>query len=515
MSSRKVLFLILLTVGAFCLHGYHPWAEDAAIYLPVVEKLLNPHLFAFNPQFFESHASLTLYPQLIANSVRFSHLPLAYALLLWQGISIFLLLYACWELAERCYPREISCYAGVALVAALLTLPVAGTALYIMDQYLNPRNLTAFVGVLAVVKLLDRKYVATVALLMFAMVIHPLMGAFAVCFCGLLFWIERSQIPQAAVAGVLPLGLLDRPTPAYHPIALAHAYFYPLRWEWYEWLGVIGPLLLLWWFVRIARSRQMRNLEVISRALIIYQIIFVIGALVISIPQRFETLARLQPMRSLFLLYILFVLFAGGLIGEYFLKNRWWRWMALFGPLCVGMFYAQLALFPSSAHIEWPGSRQRNPWEQAFQWARNHTPADAVFALDPDYMHIPGEDENSFRALAERSMLADAVKDSGAASMFPPMAEEWLRQVQAQSGWRTFGMQDFRRLQGEYGVNWVVLQQPEGPELECPFQNRAVKVCKLPAESLEYASHQILSPHDSGGDLRRSAEVRSFHQLSR
>ncbi len=219
-------------------------------------------------------------------------------------------------------------------------------------------------------------------------------------------------------------------------------------------------------------------------------------------------------MRSLFLLYILFVLFAGGLIGEYFLKDRWWRWLALFAPLCGGMFYAQRALFPSSAHIEWPGSRQLNPWEQAFEWARNNTPADAVFALDPDYMHIPGEDENSFRALAERSTLADAVKDSGAASMFPAMAGEWLGQIQAQSGWRKFGMQDFRRLQGEYGVNWVVLQQPGGQYLPCPFQNRTVKVCKLPTESLEYASHPLPASHDPDSDLRRGAGVRLFHQLS-
>ena len=37
------------------MHGYHPWAEDAAIYIPGVEKLLNPKLFPFNSQFFELH----------------------------------------------------------------------------------------------------------------------------------------------------------------------------------------------------------------------------------------------------------------------------------------------------------------------------------------------------------------------------------------------------------------------------------------------------------------------------
>ena len=184
-------------------------------------------------------------------------------------------------------------------------------------------------------------------------------------------------------------------------------------------------------------------------------------------------------MRSLYLLYVLFFLFAGGLLGEYVLKNRVWRWVAIFVPLCAGMFWAQLVLFPASAHIEWPGAAPKNPWVQAFEWIRTNTPDNAIFALDPFYMEIPGEDENGFSAIAQRSMLADAVKDSGAASMFPPIADEWLTQVQAQKNWKTFQVSDFRRLQAQYRVNWVVLQQPGVAGLDCPYRNHAVMVCRL------------------------------------
>ena len=104
---------------------------------------------------------------------------------------------------------------------------------------------------------------------------------------------------------------------------------------------------------------------------------------------------------------------------------------------------------------------------------------DAVFALDPDYMNIPGEDANGFRAIAQRSKLADAVKDSGAVSMFPPLADEWLRQVDAQRGWKSFHVEDYRRLQHEFGVRWVVVQGPSIPDLNCPYQNRSVFVCRL------------------------------------
>jgi len=206
---------------------------------------------------------------------------------------------------------------------------------------------------------------------------------------------------------------------------------------------------------------------------------YLLLALATSVPARFEDLARLQLMRSLYILYILMLLFAGGFLGEYVLKLRTWRWIVLFAPLCAGMFLAQRELFPASAHIEWPGTKPRNQWVQAFAWSRDNTPVNAIFALDPNHMSIAGEDANGFRAIAQRSMLADAIKDSGAVTMFPPMADEWLRQVQAQSDWKKFQTPDFYRLHETYGVSWVVLQRPGVEGLACPYQNDAVMVCRL------------------------------------
>jgi hypothetical protein len=229
----------------------------------------------------------------------------------------------------------------------------------------------------------------------------------------------------------------------------------------------------------MARSRRMQNLDRLCRALIIYELIYLPPALLLSTVPRFESLARLQPMRCLFLLYILMFLFVGGFIGEYLLKRQIWRWVALFVPLCAGMFIAQRALFPASRHIEWPGAAPANPWSQAFLWAREHTPTNAIFAVAPELLYLPGEDEQGFRAIAERSRLADHTSDAGAVSMFPALADEWYRQVQAQAGWKDFQVQDFQRLRQDFGVAWVVLQSPGIPGLDCPYRNSTVMVCRL------------------------------------
>lgn len=500
-SGRKdTVGVIALAVAAFFIHGYHPFSEDAETYLPGIERVLHPHLFPIGAEYFQLHAHLTWFPQLIAGSVRLLHLPLPWVLLLWQMASFYLFLLACWELMRRVFPERRACWAGVALVAVLFTMPVAGTALYLMDPFLNPRNIIAFAQVFAVLRVVERRYVQAGLFLLFSVSIHPLMGAFAVSFCLLVVamdlwpgwraWLRparaqaESEEPDLVARGVLLLtpveGLFVHPNHAYDQVMLTHRYQVLTRWTWYEMLGAIAPLLIFWWFSSIGRARRLRNLELLSGAMAIYGAIYFVIGLVVSIPHRLEVLALLQPMRSLQLLYILMLLFGGALLGEYVLRNRAWRWAALFLPLVAGMAWAQRSLYPASAHVEWPGARPSNPWAQAFLWVRENTPEHAIFALDPYYMSIEGEDFNGFRAIAERSQLADAGKDAGVVEMFPGIADSWIAQVRAQTGIDQFKREDFERLKSQFGVSWVVLRQPSRAGLECPYQNPVVVVCRIP-----------------------------------
>jgi hypothetical protein len=481
LSKRNTTFaLLLLTLGALAVHGYHPYAEDAEIYLPGIKKLLHPALYPAGTEFFESHASLTLFPNLIAASVRITHIPFDFAVFIWYLMSIFLLLLACWEFAGICFDTMRARWGAVMLIASLLTLPVAGTALYLMDQYLNPRNLAAFAGVFAVSRVLEKKYARAAGWIIFAAAVHPLMASFAVAFCAVLVLLDRVRKPSPGLAVVLPFAnLFAPPSPAYREAMRFHISHFLLQWQWYEWMGVIAPFPILVGFGRIARSRNLKNLERVCYAAVVYEFVYFAIALVIAIPQRFEALARLQPLRSLHLLYMFMLMAIGSFIAEYILKDRAWRWAVLFLPLCVGMFVAQKALFPSTAHLEWPWAAPRNQWEQAFLWIRQNTPTDAQFAISPFYMEAPGEDRIGFRALAERSRLADANKDSGAVAMFPPLAEEWRKQFQAQKNWNNFTRADFLRLREKDGVNWAVLQSPETLGLNCPYQNPAVAVCQI------------------------------------
>src|SRR5207244_1989236 len=96
---------------------------------------------------------------------------------------------------------------GVALVAALLTIPVAGTALYIMDQYLNPRNLAAFAEVFAVTRVIEKKYIRAASWMIFAAAVHPLMSAFVISYCVLLLGMDKLE-NGTRKSRVIPAGMV-------------------------------------------------------------------------------------------------------------------------------------------------------------------------------------------------------------------------------------------------------------------------------------------------------------------
>src|ERR1700730_4023053 len=112
---KAVLVLLALTAGGLLVHGYHPYSEDAEIYLPGVLKILHPELFPAGQEFFGSHANLTLFPNLIAFSLWVLHLPFETGLFLWHVVSIFFFLLACWGVSGLFSSGARARSAGVAL----------------------------------------------------------------------------------------------------------------------------------------------------------------------------------------------------------------------------------------------------------------------------------------------------------------------------------------------------------------------------------------------------------------
>ena len=481
----EVLILALLVTFAILIQGYHPGLEDDCAYLAAIKQNLNPALFPYDSDFFRVQFRATIFDKLIAFFVRWTHVPLGWGIFFWQWGTTLLILWGCWRISRRCFADAYARWAAVALVAVLLTLPVSGTALSLTDQYLHPRALATAAILAAIVAALDQRRWLVLLLLAVAFSIHGLMAAFGASLCLFLLWRPAIPTPRrrmaVQVAMLWPLGWIFEPTSdAWHQAAATRPFFFLLRWHWYEWLGILAPLVLLWWFRALALRLNSPMLARLAERLVYFGVFQFAVAIVILWPAQFERFRSFEPMRFLHLVYLLFVLISGGLLGQYVLQRNVLRWLLFFVPLSAGMFYAQRQMYPDTAHLELPATASRNGWVDAFRWISRNTPVDSQFALDPRYMELPGEDYHGFRALAERSALADEIKDSGIATRVPSLAPRWLHEVQAQRGWREFRDYDFLRLKAEFGVNWVVLQAPGIAGLSCPYSNSQAVVCRVP-----------------------------------
>jgi hypothetical protein len=485
-----LLTLFFATLG-FAVMGYHPGIEDDGIYLTAVKSDLNPALYPFNADFFRLQLQATVFDKWVAAFVHGTGIPVADAELLYQFASILLIVIACLSIARRLFPEARAQWAGVALVTAMFTLPASGTALYLVDQHLHPRNMaTAFI-LMAVSRVLAGKKWQAVPLLLLAFVLHPIMGAMGISFCVFLSlamlepvhaWLrDRRRDGSALAVAFVPLGwIFEPPTPAWREAVKMHPALFLFRWTWYEWLGVLAPLVLFWLLWRITRPRGETLLARFALAVFVYGIFqLAVAMIMLGIPSLIR-LTPLQPMRFLHLVYFFMTLLGGCLTGKYLLKASVWRWAAYLVIINGGMFLSQRMLFAGSEHLELPGRSSANPWLQAFAWIRQNTPTDAYFALDPEYLAAPEEDYHGFRALAERSQLADKIKDGAVVTEVPELGPVWARQVNAQKGWTHFQLADFERLKAEFGVDWVLVSYPQPAGLLCEWHNAVLSVCRIP-----------------------------------
>ena len=509
--GAPLLRLSALASASFFLNGYHLGADDAAIYVPGIKRAFDPDLYSFGSQFFTMHSGLSLFCALIGGSARLTHLPIDWVILLWHWVGILLLLTGAWRLLSVCFESDLARWGGVALLATTLGVPVAGTALSIADPYVTSRTLSTPFTLLCIASFLSNRWRTALAWLVATVVIHPQMGAYCGAFLASLMAMSRVWEWSLEPAPVAALGLpffLDL-HPAQGPAREAlysRTYFFLYNWAWYEWLGIFAPLALAGWVSTLRPRSTTHEFRLVLRTLVLFGVAFTALGLLLSSSIRFENLTRLQPMRAFHLFYVVFFVLLGGLLGEYVLRSAAWRWLALFVPLAGGMWFTARDAYAASPHIEWPGAVQSNPWLSAFYWIRGNTPKDAVFALGPNFMAARGEDGHGFRAIAERSMLADHVKDSGVVSLFPQLADDWQAQSRAQWGWEHFGPKEFDSLARRYPVRWVVTRRSAAAGLDCPFENSELAVCHIgPGTSRAQPADTLLSADPAVGKLHRVA----------
>jgi hypothetical protein len=478
-----------LTAAALVIHGYHLGVEDAEIYIPTAKKLLNPGLYPYADEFFLSHGHLSLFGPVLAWTSRLTHLPIDWSIFAWYILTLFAMLASCWLLLKACFVSPRARWTGMLVVTAVLAMPATNTGLLLIDPYMTARSFSTPLTVLTLAFLLERKYArATIAMLATGC-FHPQMVAYLIFLAFVLWAVERNKsrvrepVPvMASAVGLFPAGFYLAPAIGpYREALYSRDYFFLYNWTWYHWLGMLAPLAILAWCWRANLRGVKSGFASLSFAMLPFGVLSIVVAGVLASSPSFDMFARLQPLRTFHIITLVLVLLLSGVIGEYLGKGRPWVPAALAVPLAAGMFYVAHATYPMSPQIELPSRTSSNAWVNTLLWVRNNTPQDAVFAVDSRYFMDPIADVHGFRAITERSALADYYKDGGVVSLFPALAPEWKQMSNATYGLNHFRSADFERLKSEYAaVSWTVIHGPAPAGMPCPYQQQGYAVCQIP-----------------------------------
>ncbi len=530
-DRRRTPFLRLAALCgcALLVHGYHLGVEDAEIYIPTAKKLVNPRLYPFAIEFFESHGHLSLFSPILAWTSKLTHLPMDWTIFLWYIATLFAMIVACWTLASASFTSSPARWSAVTIATAVLTMPATNTGLLLIDPYLTARSLSTPLTLFTIAAFLEKKYARAAILTLLTAAIHPQMVVYLIFLCGVIWLGVRSKAqvkePVAALAaftGLLPTALwsaaglplavlpsgfhLAPATGAYREALYSRDYFFLYNWAWYHWLGMLAPLAILAFFAKANLRGTTAGFKQLSFALLPFGALSILAGLAFCASPSFDMFARLQPLRSFHLITIVFVLFLAGVLGEYLAVKaplpagassprmiagmgrdtagsptpRFWIIAAIAIPLAAGMFLVSRLTYTSSPQVEFPFAPSSNGWVSALLWVRRNTPEDAVFAVDSRYFKDEGTDTHGFRAVSERSDLADYFKDGGVVSLFPALAPEWKSMADATYGLNHFTRADFDRLQHQFPVvSWTVVHGQAPSSLDCPYQQRGYAVCHL------------------------------------
>ena len=493
-----------LTAIAVAVHGYHPFAEDGGIYLTAIKRILHPDLYPRYSDFSVQFARFSLFERIVATLARIPATDLMTILFVIYVISIWLTLFASWKIAKHCFSSRDACYAVVSLMALCLTLPIAGTSLLLMDPYVTARSISTPCALFALAYLLDAiqpfrrgyggacKSLSMCAIsLAVAAVVHPLMTAYAL---GCVFLLASAAIADlrwrtAAISGVCLVAvsaafalykLSPQPNADYAQVALTRTYWFLDNWQWYEVVGLVAPLALIGAIFLSSRSNQRLQARALAQMAIASGFSAALVAILFArISSASYAVARLQPLRAFQLIYVVMVVAIGGFLGERVLRQSLWRWSVMFVSVGAIFLFVQRQTFPHSAHIEFPWSAPVNGWEQGFEWIRDHTPKDAVFALDFNYITSTGEDSQNFSAIAERIALPDYAKDGGIAAIAPSLTKEWVDGEKAQKNLNTESDSERVLQLRSTPAEWIVLSHSAKTAFPCVYSNSAMKVCQV------------------------------------
>jgi hypothetical protein len=458
-------FVLLCTLNSA---GYRYGASDLAFYIPAALEKLDPALFPRDGALIASQARLTMIDETIwlLSRVTGLGLPLLFATL--YATTLALLLAATLLVGRMLYRGR---WATLALAAAVtLRHAIAKSGTNTLEGYFHPRQLAFSLGLLAVVALMRRRILVSVALVFAGGLLHPTTALWFAIWIAVAWSVNEPQwrgrvaivAAIAALAGAWMLvggpleGRLVRMDSEWLATLETKDYLFPLEWPAYVWLInlVYAPTIIL-----IYRRRRDAGLLAAGERGVVWGCLSLLAVFALALPfnaARLAIVIQLQIPRVFWMLDFLAIAYLVWIIAEGVQGSMRRARIAFFVIALASLTrcgYIKFIRFPDRpiAEITVPD----NDWGRVMAWARS-TPRDSGWLAHPGHAVQYG---TSLRVAGERDVFVEGIKDAAIGMYDRDVAMRTRDRLAELQDFDTLTPERAKKLAERYRLNFLVTTQ--------------------------------------------------------
>lgn len=506
-----ILFLLLISILGLLVNGYRYGVSDQALYIPMIDRAVNPELFPNDYLFDEPSGEYNFWIPAMSILARF--FSLEWIFFVGYVLTRFGLFWAIYHLSLNLFDSR-----GAAVLAVLFLITpksVGGTATATQDTFFTLRS-TAMPFAIAFLipyfrgRLIPAAIICSVAFLIHPITAIPLVGLLALRLLIDGFrgdWRTPAKAFGIFLICVLPLfvrvflinhanpsdlSLLSRSHPQWLEIIKRRdSYIFLSVWNRDAFQSVIVNLTILLAILLFRRWHSTSNNGLIRETdwwafgvILVCLSLFIIGGVFVEW-YPLPLVVQLQVLRSLYLLvnlsqiYLAWMLIdrIGGVRVKLasFLTKRKIKQIATGGLIAVTLTLIvpnlpKLREGQAMSHVNLPGALPRSDWIDVGLWCQANTPIDAVFFVP---IHVLG-----FRIHSRRSSVGNW-KDGAPCVFSEHYAKKWWARMEELKGYDSFNEGRFNQLKEKYRASFAVTRKGQRLRFPILYENNGFVVYAL------------------------------------
>lgn len=461
-----VLIILLLSFASIIILPYQFGIEDQAVYIPIIEKGLNPELFKTD-YLVNTHGETTLFFPLIKLLI-FIFKDISAVFLVTYFLTLFLFFLGVYLLSLSLFNNRITAILSVLLFFFPKWIGGTGTKTY--ENYLVPRFLASPLILFSLIALVKNKLVLASLFISLTFLVHPVSGiTLYFIFLALYFFLKPKTNLITVISSVVLLLIppfivyllakqqaiettkyLIMPN-QWLSLAMKRDYFvFPQLWK----IRSFGSLLIFYFFYLLFIIKEKINKRIFITNIKTNRFLNIIAIVCLLLPIFVILVSQFFPLTLLIQLEL-----ARSLVIFSFIALICWAYLSsqvLRSKLSTTVKIITLFILLTS--IIWNNNKAEifdNDWIATQLWVRENTPSDSVFLTNPY--------SKGFRIFSQRTIVGE-YKDGGPLLFSFEYAKQWSKRMDDIKNFDLLTEDDFRKLKQSYNFDYLVYNSKNGLE---------------------------------------------------